>query len=124
MHERRLSQDLSTRQVALAVFAQPDLPDCGLALSENQSDQARSRRFLSRRGSARLRISYYQATLVAVKYDPHLRAYHHRRVSQDLLAKQSVLSVARKLVRISYAPLNSRQPYQTSRVAQLDPDHL
>jgi len=61
-------------------------------------------------------------TLVAVKYDPHLRAYHQRRVSQGLPAKQSVLSVARKLVRISYALLKSGQPYQASRVAQTDPE--
>jgi transposase len=33
----------------------------GLALSEDQSGQARARRFLSWRGSARLRTSFYQA---------------------------------------------------------------
>jgi len=107
-------------------FPSPDhlVSYCGLALSEDQSGQSRSRRFLSRRGSARLRTSFYQAALVAVKYDPHLKAYHQRRTSQGLPAKQSVLSVARKLVRISYAMLKSGQPYQPSPRAQLGPEHL
>lgn len=96
----------------------------GLALSEDQSGQARPRRFLSRRGSARLRTSFYQAALVAVKYDPHLRAYHQRRVRQGLPAKQSLLSVARKLARISYALLKSGQSYQAPPAASPDPEHL
>jgi transposase len=111
---------------AIQRFPSPDhlVSYCGLALGEDQSGQARTRRFLSRRGSARLRTSFYQAALVAVKYDPGLKAYHQRRIRQGLPAKQSVLSVARKLVRISYALLKSGQPYQAAPLAQPDPEQL
>jgi transposase len=85
---------------------------CGLALSESQSGQSRQRRFLSRRGSARLRSAFYQAALLAIKYDRYLGAYYRRRVRQGLTKKRALLSVARKLVRISYALLKSGQPYQ------------
>lgn len=85
---------------------------CGLALSESQSGQSTPRRFLSRRGSARLRNAFYQAALVAVEYDPHLGAYYRRRVHQGLSKRRAVLSVARKLVRIVYVLLKSGQPYQ------------
>lgn len=84
---------------------------CGLALSESQSGQSRPRRFLSRRGSSRLRSAFYQAALVAVKYDPHLGRYYQRRVRQGLTKRRAILSVARKLVRISYALLKSVQLY-------------
>jgi transposase len=85
---------------------------CGLALSESQSGQSAQHRFLSRRGSARLRAAFYQAALVATEYDPHLGAYYQRRVHQGLAKGRALLSVARKLVRISYALLKSGQPYQ------------
>jgi transposase len=90
---------------------------CGLALSESQSGQSTPRRFLSRRGSARLRNAFYQAALVAVEYDPHLGAYYRRRVHQGLSKRRAILSVARKLVRIVYALLKSGQPYQSPRAA-------
>ncbi|MGQ9526137.1 MAG: IS110 family transposase [Armatimonadota bacterium] len=90
---------------------------CGLALSESQSGQSTPRRFLSRRGSARLRNAFYQAALVAVEYDPHLGAYYRRRVRQGLSKRRAVLSVARKLVRIVYALLKSGQPYQAPAAA-------
>jgi transposase len=85
---------------------------CGLALSESQSGQLTARRFLPRRGSARLRSAFYQAALVAIKYDRHLGTYYRRRVRRGLAKKRAVLSVACKLVRISYALLRSGQPYQ------------
>jgi transposase len=84
---------------------------CGLALSEAQSGQARPRRFLSRRGSARLRGAFFQAALVAVNFDPHLRAYYQRRTRQGLAKRPAILTVARKLVRICYALLKSGQAY-------------
>jgi len=85
---------------------------CGLALSESQSGQAPAHRPLSRRGSTRLRAAFYQAAFVATEYDPHLGAYYQRRVRQGLTKRRALLSVARKLVRISYALLKSGQPYQ------------
>lgn len=87
---------------------------CGLALSESQSGQSATRRFLSRRGSARLRRAFYQAALVAIKYDAYLGAYYRRRVRQGLSKRRAVLSVARKLVRIVCALLKSGQPYRPS----------
>lgn len=91
---------------------------CGLALSESQSGQSNPRRFLSRRGSTHLRKAFYQAALVAVEYDPYLQAYYQRQVHQGLRKRQALLSVARKLVRITYALLKSGQPYQSP----LDPE--
>lgn len=87
---------------------------CGLALSESQSGESATRRFLSRRGSARLRRAFYQAALVAIKYDAHLGAYYRRRVRQGLSKRRGVLSVARKLARIAYALLKSGQLYRPS----------
>ncbi len=84
---------------------------CGLALSVWQTGQAPERRFLSRRGSKRLRAAYYRAALVAIEHDPHLGAYYRRRVRQGLSKQRAVLAVARKLVRITYALLKSGQPY-------------
>jgi len=75
-------------------------------------------------GSAHLRTGFYQAALVAVKCDPHLRAYHRRRVRQGLPARPSPLSVARKLARISYALLKSGQPYPASPAASPDLENL
>lgn len=84
---------------------------CGLGLSQAQSGQARSRRFLSRRGSAHLRTAFFQAALVAVKTDPHLAAYYQRRTRQGLAKRPALLTIARKLVRICYALLKSGQAY-------------
>jgi transposase len=85
---------------------------CGLALSESQSGQSRTFRFLSRRGSARLRSAFFQAALVAVKYDPHLKSYYQRQLQRGRSKRSAVLSTARKLVRICYALLKSGQAYQ------------
>lgn len=84
----------------------------GLALSETQSGQARPRRFLSRRGSMRLRSAFFQAALLTITLDPHLKAYYQRRTRTGLTKRQAILAVARKLVRISYALLKSGQTYQ------------
>jgi transposase len=87
---------------------------CGLALSEHQSGQSRQRGFLSRRGSARLRSAFYQAALVAVKYDPHINDYYQRQLKRGRAKRSALLAAARKLVRICYALLKSGQPYQPS----------
>jgi transposase len=85
---------------------------CGLALSGAQSGQSPEYRFLSRRGSPRLRCAFYQAALVVIKYDPALSAYYQRRVRQGMTKRRAVLAVARKLVRITYALLKSGAPYE------------
>jgi hypothetical protein len=59
-----------------------------------------------------LRSAFYQVALLAIKYDRYLGACYRRQVRQGLTKKRAVLSVARKLVRISYALLKSGQPYQ------------
>jgi len=83
-----------------------------LALSESQSGQPQARRFLSRRGSARLRSAFYLAAWVAVQYDPYLQSDHQRRLDQSLFRRNPRLSVARKLVPITYVLLKSGQSYQ------------
>lgn len=91
---------------------------CGLALSESQSGQLLPRRFLSRRGSTHLRAAFFQAAVIAVEYDSHLKAYYQRQLQRGLSKRRALLSVARKLVRICYALLKSGQPYCPSTQAE------
>lgn len=90
---------------------------CGLDLAKHQSGVFRGRERLSKRGNARLRMTFWLAGAVAIrtrensfrdKYDRYVSA---NPVDADLKRK-ALTAVAAKMARVTYSLLKKNQPYR------------
>lgn len=85
----------------------------GLVPVERQSGtsvQARAR--LSKAGPARVRATLYMAAVVAIRYNPHVKALYERLLARGK-AKMAALGAAmRKLVHLCFGVFRTRLPYQ------------
>ncbi len=90
---------------------------CGLDLAKHQSGAFRGRERLSKRGNARLRMTFWLAGAVAIrtrensfrdKYDRYVSA---NPVDADLKRK-ALTAVAAKMARVTYSLLKKNQPYR------------
>lgn len=67
-------------------------------------------------GRAMVRSMLYMATLVAVRYNPPLRAHYEHLLAKGKLKKVALIACARKLLTCLNAMLKSRSPWQDELV--------
>jgi len=85
----------------------------GLVPVERQSGSSvLGRPRLSKAGPARIRALLYMAAVVAIRYNPHVKAVYGRLLARGK-SKMSALGAAmRKLVHLCFGVLKTRQPYR------------
>jgi len=95
---------LDRRQVAALV---------GLAPYTRQSGKWRGRSFIGG-GRATVRAAVFMGAMVAVRWNPELKAFHHRLVAAGKPKIVAIIAVARKLLTILNAILRDRRPWQSA----------
>ena len=93
---------LDRRQIAALV---------GLAPFTRQSGQWRGRSFIAG-GRSTVRAAIFMGALVAVRWNPQLKAFHQRLVAAGKPKMVAIIAVARKLLTILNAILRDRRPWQ------------
>jgi transposase len=76
---------------------------------------------ISRGGSRHLRRALYMPALVALRRDPHLRAFYQHLLARGKARLQAVVAVMRKLLHALFAMFRSNQPYDGSKLCSMDP---
>jgi len=95
---------LDRRQVAALV---------GLAPYTRQSGQWRGRSFIGG-GRAKVRAAIFMGAMVAVRWNPTLRAFRNRLVAAGKPKLVAIIAVARKLLTILNAIIRDKRPWQTA----------
>jgi transposase len=75
---------------------------------------------ISRGGSRHLRRALYMPALVALRREPHLRAFYQRLLSRGKARLQAVVAVMRKLLHALFAMFHSNQSYDGSKLCPLE----
>jgi transposase len=90
----------------------------GVAPRERQSGSSvRGRTMLSKMGRSQLRKAFFMPALVALRYNPLLKAMRERMLAAGK-AKMAIVGAAmRKLVHLIYGVLKSRKPFDAHYVA-------
>jgi transposase len=83
----------------------------GLAPLARDSGVFRGRRMIAG-DRPHIRRVLYMATLAAIKYNPVIRAFHHRLVAAGRPNKVAITAAMRKLLTILNAMLRDRRPWQ------------
>jgi transposase len=73
---------------------------------------ARSR--ISRAGNRYLRRALYMPALVAVRHDPHLRAFYHTLLARHKAKLQALIAVARKMLHAIFGMFRRHTDYDGS----------
>ena len=71
---------------------------------------------ISRGGSRHLRRALYMPALVAIRHEPHLRAFFQRLVAHGKAPLQAVVAVMRKLLHAFFAMFRSDHSYDGSKL--------
>lgn len=71
---------------------------------------------LSKRGRAPLRRALYMPALVAVRHEPHLRAFYHHLLARGKAKLQALVAAMRKLLHAIFGLFKHDAPYDGSRV--------
>lgn len=89
----------------------------GLVPVERQSGSSVLGRVrLSKAGPPRIRATLYMAAIVAIKYNPHIKALYHRLVARGKVKKAALGAAMRKLVHLCFGVLKNRMVYQPDYV--------
>jgi transposase len=75
---------------------------------------------ISRGGSRHLRRALYMPALVALRREPHLRAFYQRLLSRGKARLQAVVAVMRKLLHALFAMFRSNQSYDGSKLCPIE----
>lgn len=71
---------------------------------------------ISRAGNRHLRRALYMPALVAVRWDPHLKAFYETLLSRHKAKLQALIAVARKLLHAIYGIFKSQTPYDGQKL--------
>ena len=71
---------------------------------------------ISRAGNRHLRQALYMPALVAVRHDPHLRAFYLQLLSRHKSKLQALLAVARKMLHAIFGMFRARANYDGARL--------
>jgi transposase len=82
------------------------------ATEAQHADDLRSGRFLRR--------ALYMPALVALRHEPHLRAFYQRLLSRGKAPLQAIVAVMRKLLHALFAMFRSNQTYEGSKLCPLE----
>lgn len=74
---------------------------------------------ISKVGNRHLRHALYMPSLVASRFEPHLRAFYEHLLERGKSKRQALTAVARKLLHAVYGMFRSQKPYDGARVYAL-----
>ena len=77
---------------------------------ESGSSINKARR-ISRLGNKHLRTALFIPAMVAIRHEPHVKAFYNKLVAAGKKKKQAIIAVMRKLLRAIWGMLNSEQPW-------------
>jgi transposase len=103
-----LSPDLDVRQWVASAGLDPREHSSGSSVHK----KAR----ISKAGNRHLRRALYMPALVAVRCDPHLRAFYLHLLAKGKLKMQALVAVMRKLLHAIFGMFKHRQSYDGSKV--------
>ena len=85
----------------------------GIVPVERQSGSSvLGRARLSRNGPARIRSVLYMAAIVAIRWNPHVKAVYERLRARGKSKMSAIGAAMRKLVHLCFGVLKTRKPYQ------------
>lgn len=88
----------------------------GLVPLERESGTSvKGRAALGHGGNRRLRTALYQASVVAVRHNPMLKAFYERLIASGKPKKVARCAAARKLLHLAWAVATKRQPFDPMR---------
>ena len=79
---------------------------------------------MSKTGNKHLRHALYMPALVAVRHDPHLRAFYQHLLAKGQFKMQALVAVMRKLLHALHAMFRTHQPYDGSKLFRLKPTQV
>lgn len=88
----------------------------GLAPQISQSGSSLNRTTLSKTGNSDWRKSYYMPAMVAVRFNPIIKKFYDRLISNGKPKKVALCAAMRKLVHIIYGVLKSQKPFNPEMV--------
>jgi hypothetical protein len=71
-------------------------------------------------GLNQLQMPLYMPALVALRYEPHLRAFYQRLLSRGKAPLQAVVAVMRKLLHALFAMFRSNESYDGSKLCPIE----
>ncbi len=71
---------------------------------------------ISRAGNRYLRRALYMPALVAVRHDPHLRAFYQALLARHKAKLQALMAVARKMLHAIFGMFRGNADYDGSRL--------
>jgi len=95
----------NSKQVASYAELTPKITQSGTSINHSS---------LSKLGHKRLRKSLYMPALVAIRYNPALKAVYERLVSHGKPKKVAIVAVMRKLLILSYGVLKSEKAFDVN----------
>ena len=99
--------------------ARPWVACSGIDPSQFTSGTSVQKRPRISRGGSHLRRALYMPALVAVRHEPHLRAFYQRLLSRGKAGLQAVVAVMRKLLHALFAMFRSSQSYDGSKLCPI-----
>ncbi len=106
-----LSEDFQVRQ--WVAYAGLDVRECSSGTSLRRKTR------ISKAGNAHLRRALYMPALVAIRHEPHLRAFYQHLRAQGKPKMVALVAIMRKLLHAIYGMFKHRQPYDGSKVYRL-----
>ena len=100
--------------------ARPWVACSGIDPSQFTSATSVQKRPRISRGGSHLRRALYMPALVAVRHEPHLRAFYQRLLSRGKARLQAVVDVMRKLLHALFAMFRSNQSYDGSKLCPIE----
>jgi transposase len=79
---------------------------------------------ISKAGNAHLRRALYMPALVAIRHQPHLRAFYRHLRAQGKLKMVALVAVMRKLLHAIYGMFKHQKPFDGSKVYSLSSSRI
>jgi len=103
-----LSPEMSARQWVAHSGLDPSHRESGTSVHKPSR--------ISRAGNRHLRRALHMPALVAVRHDPHLKAFYESLLGRHKAKMQALIAVERKLLHAIYGIFKSRMPYDGNKL--------
>ncbi|MGC8505224.1 MAG: IS110 family transposase [Thermoplasmata archaeon] len=77
-----------------------------------ESGKQRSQRSISKRGDSALRSAIYQSTLAAIRGNPVISEFYHRKVDGGMPKKKAMVAASRKQCHIIWSVWHNNKPFE------------
>ena len=106
-----LSPDLDVRQWVAQAGLDPRQHSSGSSVHKKPR--------ISKNGNRHLRRALYMPALVAIRHEPHLRAFYSHLLARGKAKMQALVAVMRKLLHAIFGMFKHQQPFQGARLFAL-----